>query len=151
MAAGLKLHSEKFEMFRDSFNKHASSVLTPQMLVPELRLECVAELTDVTDALVGELKWLGPFGHGNPKPLLCCRGVELVAIPRRVGQSGAHLQLLVRQGERTMKCIAFGYGPLFDRLTPGTKVDVAVEPTVNEYNGYRSVELEVKDLQFTGA
>jgi single-stranded-DNA-specific exonuclease len=151
MAAGLKLQSEKFEMFRDSFNKHASSVLTPEMLVPELRLECLAELSDVSETLVGELKWLGPFGHGNPKPLLCCRGVELATLPRRVGQSGDHLQLLVRQGERTMKCIAFGYGPLFDRLTPGTKLDLAVEPTLNEYNGYRSVELEVKDLQFTGA
>ena len=47
-----------------------------------------------------------------------------------------------------MKCIAFGYGPLFDRLTPGTAIDLAVEAGINEYNGYRNVELHVKDLQF---
>ena len=33
---------------------------------------------------------------------------------------------------------------------PGTTVDLAFEPILNEYNGRTSVELEVKDLQFPG-
>ena len=100
-----------------------------------------------------DLRRLGPFGHGNPKPLLCCRGMELAATPRRVGASGDHLQLMVRQtpDARPIKCIAFGYGPLFDRLTPGTVIDLAVEASINEYQGYRNVELQVKDLQFPQA
>ena len=156
MAAGLKLQTSKFEDFRQGFCHHAGRCLKPEDLVPELRLDCVADLAQVTEALVGELKRLGPFGHGNRRPVLCCRGMEVAAPPRRVGNGGEHLQLVVRAGgqgpgTRTIKCIGFGYGPLFDRLTPGTRLDVAVEPTVNEYNGYRSVELEVKDLQFTGA
>ena len=44
--------------------------------------------------------------------------------------------------------IAFGAGDLFDRLQPGTTIDIAVEPQINEFNGRVSVELEVKDLQF---
>jgi hypothetical protein len=36
---------------------------------------------------------------------------------------------------------------MFDELTPGRKIDVAVEPTINEYNGRSNVELEVKDLK----
>jgi single-stranded-DNA-specific exonuclease len=153
MAAGLKLQTSKFEDFRRQFCVHAGSVLTPEMLVPELRLDCVADLTHFTEALVTDLKRLGPFGHGNRRPVLCCRGLEVVAPPRRVGASGDHLQLLVRQGAagQPIKCIAFGYGPLFDRLTPGTAIDLAVEPSINEYNGRRSVELEVKDVQFPGA
>jgi hypothetical protein len=50
-----------------------------------------------------------------------------------------------------IKCIAFGYGPMFDQLLPGTKVDLAVEPTINEFNGRVSVEMEVKDLKLVGA
>jgi len=121
--------------------------------VPELWMDCVAELTQLTEPLVNDLRRLGPFGHGNPRPLLCCRGLELVAPPRRVGNGGDHLQLLVRQGNMVhpMKCIAFGYGPLFDRLTPGTRIDLAIEASINEYNGRRSVELEVKDVQFPAA
>ena len=109
----------------------------------------------MTEALVTEMKRLGPFGHGNPRPLLCCRGLEIAAPPRRVGNGGDHLQLLVRQGAgsaaRPLKCIAFGFGPMFDQLPVGTIIDVAVEPTINEYNGYRNVELEIKDVQIPGA
>ena len=151
IAASKELNEGKFEGFRDQFCRHASEHLKPQDLVPELLMDCVAELTQLTEPLVNDLRRLGPFGHGNPRPLLCCRGLELVAAPRRVGNSGDHLQLLVRQGSAMpypMKCIAFGYGPLFDRLTPGTVIDLAVEASINEYNGRRSVELEVKDVRF---
>ena len=41
-------------------------------------------------------------------------------------------------------------GTLFDRLPVGTIIDLAVEPSINEYNGYRNVELEVKDVKFPG-
>jgi single-stranded-DNA-specific exonuclease len=103
----------------------------------------------MTEALVQEMKRLGPFGHGNRKPILCCRNVELAAPPRRVGKTGDHLQLFIKQGTTHMKCIAFGKGDLFDELQPGRKIDLAVEPQINEFNGRISVELEVKDLQFT--
>jgi single-stranded-DNA-specific exonuclease len=122
------------------------------MLVPELRLDAEAALEQLSEPLVQDLKRLGPFGHGNPKPLLCFRGLVIVAPPRRVGASGDHLQIMVRKDPtaRPMKCIAFGYGPLFDRLTPDTIIDLAVEASINEYQGYRNVELQVKDVQFPG-
>jgi single-stranded-DNA-specific exonuclease len=91
---------------------------------------------------------LGPFGHGNRRPLICCKELEISAEPRRVGKSGEHLQLYVRQGTTAIKCIAFNYGKLFDRLGAGVKIDLAVVPQINEYMGRNNVELEVKDLQF---
>jgi single-stranded-DNA-specific exonuclease len=155
MAAGLRLQTDKFEDFRRHFCEHAGRVLRPEQLVPELSLDCLAELPQMTEALVTEMKRLGPFGHGNPRPLLCCKGLEIAAPPRRVGGGGEHLQLLVRQGTgpaaRTVRCIAFSHGPMFDRLPVGAVIDFAVEPSINEYNGYRNVELEVKDVRFPGA
>jgi len=73
--------------------------------------------------------------------------VTLATSPRRVGKTGDHLQLLIRQGDQTMKCIAFGFGNEIDRLNKGVVIDLAVEPTLNEFNGRTNVELEVKDLQ----
>ncbi len=148
MAAGLKIKREKVEAFREAFCAHASSVLEPEQLIGELNIDCVAELPQITEALVRDLARLGPFGQGNPRPLLCCQGLELTTAPRRVGASGDHLQLHVRQGEQIIKCIAFGFGALDSKLTAGTRIDLAVEPRLNEYNGRTSVELEVKDLQF---
>ncbi len=77
-----------------------------------------------------------------------CKNVTIATPPRRVGKTGDHLQLLIRQGTQTMKCIAFNYGKEFDRLKPGTALDLAVEPCLNEFNGRVNVELEVRDLQF---
>jgi single-stranded-DNA-specific exonuclease len=148
MAAGLKVQSTNIDAFRETFCAHASGCLTPQMLIPELRLDCLAELVQMSEALVTDLQRLGPFGHGNRKPLLCCKDVEVAQEPRRVGKAGDHLQVHVRQGSRMLKCIAFNAGKLFEHLQPGTRVDLAVEPQINEYMGRRSVELEIKDLQF---
>ena len=89
---------------------------------------------------------LGPFGTGNPRPVLCCRQVEMAAPPRRVGRTGDHLQLVVRQDGVTMKCIAFGRGSLADQLAVGRRIDLAVEPCIHEYNGLRGVQLEVRDV-----
>ncbi|CAN5650299.1 single-stranded-DNA-specific exonuclease RecJ [soil metagenome] len=149
MAAGIKVRAEKFEHFRRAFLAHAARTISPEQLQPELKLDCLADLKHVTQALVTELKRLGPFGHGNRKPLLCCRNVELASAPRRVGKTGDHLQLFIKQGSTHMKCIAFGKGELFDELQPGRMIDLAVEPQINEFNGRVSVELDVKDLQFT--
>jgi single-stranded-DNA-specific exonuclease len=79
---------------------------------------------------------------------MACRDLAVVAAPRRVGKSGEHLQLQVRQGGRSLKCIAFGQGELADRLAPDARIDLAFEPALNEFNGYTNVELEVKDVQF---
>lgn len=147
MAAGLKIDAENLESFRQRFCQYADRTLEPEQLISELKLDSLAELSQVTAALVTDLQRIGPFGMGNRKPLLVARGLELAAPPRRVGKTGDHLQLYVRQGNSSMKCIAFGYGPMFDQLHKGTVLDLAFEPTLNEYNGSVSVELAVKDLQ----
>jgi single-stranded-DNA-specific exonuclease len=149
MAAGLKVRPESFDAFRQCFCAYAFQHVAPEQLVPELRLDAQAELRQVTEAFVNDLKRLGPFGHGNRKPLFVSRGLQLAAPPRRVGKTGDHLQLTVRQGQSTMRAIAFNAGELFDRLTPGVTIDLAFEPTINEFNGFTNVELEVKDLQFS--
>ncbi|MEO6437106.1 MAG: single-stranded-DNA-specific exonuclease RecJ [Tepidisphaeraceae bacterium] len=151
MAAGLKVKPENFEAFRQCLCAYAFDRIAPEQLIPELKLDAEAELRQVTAALVNDLQRLGPFGHGNRKPLFCSRGLQVAAQPRRVGKTGDHLQLLVRQGNSTMKAIAFGAGELFNRLQPGVLIDLAFAPTINEFNGFTTVQLDVKDLQFTPA
>jgi single-stranded-DNA-specific exonuclease len=150
MAAGLKLRSEKFLDFRAAFCAHAKCNIAAEQLVPVLHLETLAELSQISEGLVNDLQRLGPFGHGNRRPLLCCKGVKIAAPPRRVGKSADHLQLLVRQGDVSLKCIAFGAAARDAELQMGATVDIAVEPCINEFNGRRNVELQVKDFAAQG-
>jgi single-stranded-DNA-specific exonuclease len=148
MAAGLKIETSRLDDFRHAFCDLAQSTVTDEMLTPQLRLECVAELGQITAPLIDEMARLGPFGYGNPKPLLCLQNAAVAAAPRRCGKDGDHLQLMVRQGQRSIKCIAFRSGALLDRLSPGAAIDLAVVPSLNEFNGRSSVELEIRDIQF---
>lgn len=151
MAAGLRVQPSRFEAFREAFLAHASVAISPALLQPVLRLDCTAMLAQITRGLVQDFEKLGPFGRENPKPLLHCPDLELAAAPGRVGQSGDHLQLRVRQGNGVMKCIAFGFGEMADQLRQGMKVDVAAEPCLNNYNGSTTVELDVKDIRISGS
>ena len=148
MAAGLKVHRDRFEEFRRRFCQHAASVITRDQLMPELRLDAVAEFHQFNEGLVRDMQRLGPFGPGNRRPVFCVRGVEVTLPARRVGKTGDHLQLQVRQGRSSLKCIGFSFGPMEPHLKPGTIVDLAVEPTINDYNGRREIQLEIKDMQF---
>ena len=91
---------------------------------------------------------LGPFGQGNRKPLLACRRLELMADPRIVGKDGGTLQLQVRQGKTLSKAVAFNAAALWaGQLKRGMFIDLAFEPSLNEYNGFVNVELQVKDIR----
>jgi single-stranded-DNA-specific exonuclease len=148
MAAGLKVKAERFEDFRAAFLAHAKQALSPEALVPRLPLEGEAALRDITFSLASDLQRLGPFGQGNRRPILCCRDVELAGPPKPCGKDAQHLQLYLRQNGTHLRAIAFRAADLLDRLKPGVKLDLAVEPCLNEWNGNQYVELEVKDIQF---
>ncbi len=151
MAVGLRLRADRVEDFRAAFCAYAGRHLTADQLLPEVKLEVSARLPQVTLALVGDLARMGPFGMGNRRPLVCCRGVELAGPTRRVGRESAHLQMQVKQGGTTLSCIAFNADPALDALRPGDRVDLAVEPEANTYNGYTTVKLKVEDVRTAGA
>ena len=151
MAAGLAMAPGKFEDFRAAFRAHAQSSIQTEQLVPSINVDCVTTLDQVSEALVSEMDRLGPFGNGNPRPLLACRDLTLTAAPRRVGKNGDHLQLFLRQGDHYMKAIAFNAASMIDKLEAGKPISLAVQPQLNEYNGRISVELEVKDIQVSSS
>jgi single-stranded-DNA-specific exonuclease len=151
MAAGLAIAPGKFDDFRAAFHAHAKSSIQAEQLVPTLNVDCVMTLDQVSQALVSEMDRLGPFGNGNPRPMLACRDLTLTAAPKVVGKNREHLQLFVRQGDHYMKAIAFNAAAMLDKLSPGKPVSLAVQPQLNEYMGRVSVELEVKDIQITEA
>jgi single-stranded-DNA-specific exonuclease len=147
MAAGLKVKPDRFEEFREAFAAHASQVIAAESLQPRMKLDCDVGLGQMTEALITDLDRLGPFGRGNPRPVLRCQNLTLTGPPRKVGKTGDHLQLFLKQNGTMMKAIAFGAGAWGDKLSTGSVIHVAVQPQMNEYNGYRNVELQVKDIQ----
>ncbi len=120
MAAGLRLRADRVDEFRRLFCAVAARELTADQMAPEVKLEVSAGLGQVSAALVNDLARMGPFGQGNRRPLVCCRGVELAGPPRRVGKAAAHAQLQVRQGGATCRASCSTPGRRWTRCGPGS-------------------------------
>jgi single-stranded-DNA-specific exonuclease len=107
-AAGLELRAERLVDFRSRFEEAVRSALGPEVLPPEVEVEAEVSLEEVSERLVDELALLEPFGAGNPRPVLACRGLS----PLEVGLWGAgeHLWLRVSDGTRVMEAVGFGLG-----------------------------------------
>ena len=112
----------------------------------ELRIDAEVLLSEVNLRAVQELDRLGPFGHHNSLPRFVASNVELVEPPKTMGEGGRHLQLKLRQHSTKMRAVAFGRSewvePLLEVSGP---ISVSFAPKINEYRGYRSVEMELHD------
>jgi len=142
-AAGLTVEVGRVPGFREAINDYAASVLEPRDLVEEIVLDAVIDLRELSLELVDELKALEPHGFGNASPQFCATPVEIVKA-RAVGNDGAHLQVVCRQGDVAVKGISFGNGHLASELDEGQKVSIAFTPIRNTWQGQESVELSIK-------
>lgn len=148
MAAGLRVSAERIDEFTEAFVELANNDLTAQDLVPKLRLDAEVGLSAMTAPTVRGLLELGPFGLGNPKPLLATDWVELAAEPRCVGANDAHLQASFRQNGCWMRGIGFHLGPRIEDLKNHRRCRVAFEPMINDFNGRQNIEMRIVDFQF---
>jgi single-stranded-DNA-specific exonuclease len=146
-AAGLKIAAEAFPAFARRFDEHCRAALTPEQRRKELVLDAEVMLGELTPRLVEEIDGLEPYGLGNPRPLLLAERVRLVSPPRIMGEKQNHVRLRLAQGAVTMTGIGWNLAARTAELVPGALCSVAFTPEINEWNGYREVRLEIKDIQ----
>ena len=113
-----------------------------------LTIDAEIPLSALTNGLLRAVDPLEPFGAGNPPPLFLAGPVQIVGEPRRVGNGERHLSFRVRQQSKFLKAIAFGMADRRDELmSAGGQCCIVFTPRMNEYQGWRSIELEVRDFQ----
>lgn len=147
MAAGLRLPAERIEIFRQALVEFVNARLRPEDLrgLVEIDLEC--SLEQMTSEVFRAIQRLGPFGAGHPAPCLCLREVELARDAQRVGASGQHLRLWLRQGRYGACAVWFDAGELAEHLPAGTRVDVLFEPVLSTWQGLERGEYHIVDLR----
>jgi single-stranded-DNA-specific exonuclease len=145
-AAGLSIRRDQLPQFREAFLKLAKDKLTPEDLLPMLKIESLVELSGVTLDLVRELERLAPCGPSNPTPVLGCRSLSLVGY-KSVGENGKHLKVKVKCENTVREGIGFNLGFLYEELASSQEVDLAFSLEENTWNGYNTVQLNLKDLK----
>jgi len=147
MAGGVRLTRGNLPAFLTRVNEFARAILSPDQLVPTLRVDGVLKLSDCHEHFAMMIEQLGPFGRGNPRPRFILEQVRIAAPPKRVGATGSHLQLTIRHpGGGSSRCIAFKMGDLEPELPVGAVVDLVVEVRLGTWQGRKQTEVHVIDI-----
>jgi single-stranded-DNA-specific exonuclease len=122
-----------------------------------LRIHAELPLDRITSVLVGWLRKLEPFGHGNPEPVFVARRARLLAPPRIMKER--HLRLELAQDSVQPQPLPGTSGALRAvgwhlatraadlGLKQGSLIDLAYRIRENEHPEYGGVEAEIAGIE----
>ncbi|MBQ8803051.1 MAG: single-stranded-DNA-specific exonuclease RecJ [Tyzzerella sp.] len=147
LAAGLSLEEENLEMLRLTLNQNSG--LTEDDLIPRISIDMQMPLRYANEALVEQLELLEPFGKGNQKPVFVEKDIEILNT-RILGKNKNVLKMQVRDAEGTvMDAMYFGDIQMFLEHYEKKcgKAAFTYYPSVNEYQGRKSMQIIVQNYQ----
>jgi single-stranded-DNA-specific exonuclease len=148
MAAGFSIETNKIEEFAKKINKYADKLLTEEILEKKLRIDCEVEFEQLNYDLLDKLIKFDPTGLGNPGAAFLTKQVEVID-SKPVGREARHLKLKLKQDEHTFDSIYFGGGEMYSKLNSNQKVDIVYSLEDNSWNGYKNLQLKIKDLKIS--
>jgi single-stranded-DNA-specific exonuclease len=144
-AAGFTVRNENLDALLERLQAIAIRKLSQQVLQPLLNADLEVPLSELKPDLIRYLDLLQPTGFGNPQALFVSRGLR-VSRSRTVGRDNNHLKFTVTDGGKIYyDAIAFNLGYWQEHMPP--HVDLLYAFETNEYNGYETLQLRVRDLK----
>jgi single-stranded-DNA-specific exonuclease len=152
MAAGFSLRPEQSEPFRAHLASSFDALRDTVAHAADLAIDAVVSPAGATPSLVRDIARAGPFGAGNPEPLVVVPDAEVV-FADIVGQDHVRLRLRGGDGAR-LDAIAFrtastalGKGLLGAR---GQQIHAAGRLRTDDWNGRTRVQLQLEDAAPAG-
>jgi single-stranded-DNA-specific exonuclease len=147
MAAGFSLMAPQLAPFRDFLHLQFEGAGAALEEAGALDLDAISSASAATPALVREIALAGPYGAGNPEPVLGIADVR-VGFADAVGEEHVKLRLFGGDGAR-LEAIAFramntplGKGLLAAR---GRVIHVAGKLVLNDWGGMERAQLRIED------
>lgn len=144
-AAGLTIDAARIPEFAERFDAAARERLSDDLLHPELKPDLELPIEAATETLLGAIRFLEPFGVGNPGPMLVSRGVPIVGGPRRVAADGLKLQIGAAEGPR--EAIGWGLAARAAEVPRDGRLDLVYRLEMHEYRGSRTLQAQILDLR----
>jgi single-stranded-DNA-specific exonuclease len=144
-AAGISISADRVAEFAARFNAVAAQQLTPDDLVPELRVDLEITLDQVNEQLEAMLRHMEPCGLGNPSPLFVARGVTVASPPRTIGKDG--LKVVLKGNGCQIVALGWSMAPRIAELEAGATIDVAFRLERDDWNGQPSLQARLADFR----
>ncbi|MBW4661278.1 MAG: single-stranded-DNA-specific exonuclease RecJ [Drouetiella hepatica Uher 2000/2452] len=150
-AGGFTFAAENLEAVRSRLREYAYQQLSPDCLKPLVAIDTQAALDDLSLDLFEQIDHLHPCGIENSDPVFWTPNVRILE-QQTMGRNQAHLKVTVVQEQRgtsqPLKAIAWRWGEYYPLPS---RVDIAYRLRVNEWNGARTVELELIGMRLADA
>ena len=146
-AAGLSMHIDNLPAFCERFEQYVATHIREDQLQPTLLVEAELDLADITPAFYNVIRYLEPFGPGNPRPLFVSRNLINHRDTRAVGKEGEHLRLDVTDRAYAITGIAFKRGAMAQHIQNGNPVDICYELDENTFYNRTTIQMMVQDIK----
>ena len=144
MAAGLTLARKDFTAFSAAFDAQARRHLEAAQLHGDILSDGEVPASAMNLALAERVRNGGPWGQGFPEPIF--DGEFYVVEQKLLNDKHLKLRLRFLDDDKSIDAIAFRRDTQVAGAPPA-KVRVAYKLDVNEYQGYRSVQLVVEHIE----
>jgi len=156
-AVGFALPAEKLPELKRRLRFYAEEHLAVREAEQILRIHAELPLDRITSVMVGWLRKLEPFGHGNAEPVFVARRVRMLTSPRIMKER--HVRLELAQDSVQPRPLPGSSGALRAvgwnlaaraaelRLTQGSLIDLAYRIRENQHPEYGGLEVEIAGIE----
>lgn len=148
-AAGLTLQPQNVEPLMQKFEEVVCSRITDDHLVPEIEIDAVLPLEDITPKFYSIIQQMAPFGPENMNPVFVTKEVLDSGWSKTVKEDHVKFSIRKQTGE-LMDGIGFGLARKMDIIKSGP-FDIAYHIDENEWQGNVKLQMIVKDVRATQA
>ena len=149
MACGFSVDdSNKLHDFKEAILEVVKDKLTPEMLIPQLKLDAELKFEELSLDLATLIKTLAPFGQHNSQPKFVSKNLRIDDIVL-MGSDKQHIKLrlssLASLNSSSFWAIAFNSSVDYKDISIGDNIDLAYYLDINDFNGRREVQLKIID------
>ena len=144
-AAGLSMLPENVEAFTNKFEEVVSSIITDDLLTPEIVIDTVVELKELTESFYNILCQMEPFGPDNMRPVFMLKNVVDSGYSALLKDK--HIKFSIRQGNSSLSGIAFNMPEKFHIVKSNQPFNIVFTLDENEWNGNKKLQLMVIDCR----
>lgn len=158
MAAGFSLSADCLDAFTERLNTLCE--FTEDAFIPKVKIDVPMPISYISEDLIAQLDGLAPFGKGNEKPVFAQKDLNVISA-KIMGKDRNVVKIMLESSEGyTSEGIYFQAQEFsdniiewfgqeeYDKMMHGwlnnVRLNVVYYPSVNEFNGNRTIQLQVK-------
>ena len=132
-----------------AFDQVVSQKITPEQLIPQIDVDLIVKLADITPQFYKVMQQMAPFGPQNMQPVFQSNGLTLVGFPNLMREKHLKINVTEPNFSASFTAVGFGMGPDFYKRLLANKKPFSIVYTLaeNTWNNQTTLQLMLRDIK----